>query len=190
MMLDIALKEWAVVCDLLLEGRLAILLRKGGIHEAEGPGRFTLEHDRFLLFPSWLHQKPAMLKPVWSDRVTMFGQEPQKITFQGWAEISAIWKVRERSQLDAMDDVHCWTGAHLDMRWSYRPENPLYVMAVRVYRLADHRIKAIHNNPEYSGCKSWVPLRPGDEADVADSTCVLDEEAFSGVTDRLQRVLG
>ena len=45
-MLDIALKEWAVVCNLLLEGRLAVLLRKGGIAETGGAGVFELEHTR------------------------------------------------------------------------------------------------------------------------------------------------
>ena len=52
-MLRIALKEWAVICDLLLAGEQAILLRKGGVHEGTGPGQFRLEHDRFALFPAW-----------------------------------------------------------------------------------------------------------------------------------------
>jgi hypothetical protein len=55
-MIGVGLKEWAIVCDLLLEGKLAIMLRKGGIHESGGPGVFELEYPRCALFRSWAHQ--------------------------------------------------------------------------------------------------------------------------------------
>ena len=42
-----ALKEWAVVCRALEEGRQIVLLRKGGILEyREG---FEVKHDKFLI---------------------------------------------------------------------------------------------------------------------------------------------
>ncbi|MEL7089128.1 MAG: DUF1802 family protein [Planctomycetota bacterium] len=62
-MIDIALKEWACVCDLLLEGKTCLLLRKGGVHEYDGPGRFKLEYDRFALFPAWEHENLDWIKP-------------------------------------------------------------------------------------------------------------------------------
>ena len=65
MQLDIALKEWAIVCDFLAQGKCALLLRKGGIHEAGGPGRFALNHDRFLMFPAWEHERLDWIKPDW-----------------------------------------------------------------------------------------------------------------------------
>jgi len=49
-MLRHALKEWAVTCRALAEGRQAILLRKGGIGEAGGA--FQVEHTRFWLLPT------------------------------------------------------------------------------------------------------------------------------------------
>jgi hypothetical protein len=42
------------------------------------------------------------------------------------------------------------------MRFNYRPENPLYLLLVRAYRL--HAPVTIDNTPAYAGCKSWVPL--------------------------------
>ena len=63
-MIEIALKEWAVICDLLVAGEQAILLRKGGIEEAEGPGRFRLKVRRFVLFPAWMHQLPERIVTV------------------------------------------------------------------------------------------------------------------------------
>src|SRR5690606_6397811 len=95
-MLDIALKEWAVICELLLTGELAILLRKGGIHERGGPGVFELEHPRFVLYPSWAHQKPGMLKPPFAQRVEVMTQEPAQVTFEGIGEAARIWKVPSR----------------------------------------------------------------------------------------------
>src|SRR5918992_6138574 len=49
-----ALKEWAIVCKALEEGRQVLLLRKGGIMEyREG---FEIKHNKFLLFPTFEHQ--------------------------------------------------------------------------------------------------------------------------------------
>src|SRR5260370_36430861 len=51
---DVALKEWAVICRDLAEGRQFIALRKGGIRE---PARgFNVEHSEFFLFPTYVHQ--------------------------------------------------------------------------------------------------------------------------------------
>jgi hypothetical protein len=60
--LQVALKEWDVVCRALTSGRQMVLLRKGGISEA-GDGSFQVQHDEFLLFPTFLHQNKQMLKP-------------------------------------------------------------------------------------------------------------------------------
>ena len=60
-----ALKEWAVVCRALEEGRQTVLLRKGGILEfREG---FEVKHDRFMLFPTYEHQSRPIVhapKPI------------------------------------------------------------------------------------------------------------------------------
>ena len=64
-LVNLALKEWAVVGDLVADGRCALLLRKGGVHEDTGPGRFRLEHERFLLFPAWEHERLDWIKPDW-----------------------------------------------------------------------------------------------------------------------------
>jgi hypothetical protein len=181
-MLDIALKEWAIVCDLLVEGRLALLLRKGGIHESGGPGVFELEHPRFLLFPSWAHQKPEMIKPEHRGRVQVL-EEPETIPFRGLAEVARIWRVPTRAAFETLDDLHCWTSAQIDMRFNYRPENPLYLMAVRAYRL--ERESSVPNRPEYAGCKSWVPLRPSEAVEDRAARVVMSDDAFASVVNRV-----
>ena len=52
----IAFKEWASVCDALLDGRQTIILRKGGVSEGTAPGFFVPEHSEFWLYPTWVHQ--------------------------------------------------------------------------------------------------------------------------------------
>ncbi len=56
-----ALKEWAAVVLALEQGVHTVLLRKGGI--SEDTGNFNLDHSRFLLYPTFEHQKPQFLKP-------------------------------------------------------------------------------------------------------------------------------
>ena len=184
--MNVALKEWAVVCDLLLEGSLAVLLRKGGIHETGGPGVFELEHKRFALFPSWAHQKPEMIKERWRDRVESF-DEPAQITIHGVAETSNIWPVPSRATFDELDDLHCWSPAQIDMRFDYKPDRPLYLVAVRAYRLASPKTIAYHS--AYGGCRSWVELRPGDEIDDTDTQPVVDDTAFDQLTSRIDAAM-
>jgi len=186
-MLQVALKEWAVICDLLVAGEQVILLRKGGIEEAEGPGRFRLEVPRFALFPAWLHQMPERIKPRWRERVKIYDAEPAEIVIAGFGVVEHVWQVRSRKSLDALDDLHVWTPQQLDMRWNYKPHQPLYLLAVRVYRLAAPR--AVANNARYSGCKSWVDLESPDAIDEDGATLALNDDAFSLMVARIERSL-
>ncbi|MEX0887194.1 MAG: DUF1802 family protein [Phycisphaeraceae bacterium] len=181
-MLDTALKEWAVVCDLLLEGRLAMLLRKGGILEAAGPDGFELETPHFALFPAWMHQDPAKLKPAYRDRVERFGHEPDELTIRGHARATHVWEVTSRQAFDTLDDMHPWAAEQVDMRFNYKPNRPLYLIALRVYRLPTAR--TIANDAEYAGCRSWVPLKPGDEIDPA-GDAVLDDDDYASIVERI-----
>jgi hypothetical protein len=183
------LKEWAVVCDLLATGELAILLRKGGIEETAGPGRFELEHDRFALFPAWEHQKPDRIKEAYRDRVHVFDQEPTELPLNAMGVVTpaTIWQVPSRQAFEQLDDLHCWTTPQIDMRFDYKPDRPLFLMAVRVYRLP--RPRTIPNRESYAGCKSWVPLQANDHVDASDAEPVLDESAFDQIVQRVDRAL-
>jgi hypothetical protein len=185
-MLDTALKEWAIVCDLLLSGDLALLLRKGGIHETGGPGVFELEYPRFLLYPSFVHQQPQMLKPAYRDRVQRLDSEPSEITFTGLGEAAKIWRVPSREAFDQLDGLHCWSSAQIDMRFNYKPERPLYLLAVRAHTLMQP--STITNHAEYAGCKSWVALRPGDVVDDGGATPVIADDEFSGILNKVDQV--
>jgi hypothetical protein len=152
--LQVALKEWAVVCQALGSGRQIILLRKGGIQEAAGG--FELEYPRFLLFPTYLHQNAQMLKPDAARGLEPQTQEPATITISQAGEVTDILRLQSRAQMQAIDTEHIWADPLIDMRFNYRPWNPLYLLLVRVYRLPEP--VQIENTAAYAGCKSWVPL--------------------------------
>ncbi|MFA9478387.1 DUF1802 family protein [Phycisphaerales bacterium AB-hyl4] len=186
-MLDVALKEWAVVCDLLLEGELALLLRKGGIHERGGVAVFELEHPRFALFPAWLHQVPNRMKPAYRDRVVRRREEPGEVTLKGVGEATHIWQVPSREAFDSLDDLHVWSKPQIDMRFNYKPERPLYLVAVRVSRLVEPKVVA--NRPTYAGCKSWVPLAAEDAVDDAGAAAVVDDARYEAMVARVERAM-
>jgi hypothetical protein len=178
--LNTALKEWAVVCDALETGQQMILLRKGGIVEAIGG--FELEHSQFVLFPTYLHQNVSMLKPEARAGIIASNAEPEQITIRSAAEVTDIIRLSNRAQMDAIDDQHIWAPPLIDMRFNYRPKNPLYLLIVRAYRFSAP--VTIQNTPDYAGCKSWVPLSTA--IDCSDVTSVLDDQDFS---ERRARIL-
>lgn len=150
---DVALKEWQVVCDALVGGEQSILLRKGGIQE--GPGGFAMTHDRFALLPTRLHQKVEMLKPVYRNRIDGGDVEPARFTLTHAAEVQDITIVESRAALDELPP-HVWAEPYLEMRWNYRPARPLYLVTVKTVPLAEPF--ELTNDYTVAGCKSWVPL--------------------------------
>ena len=170
--LRIGLKEWATVCRSLETGRQMILLRKGGIYEAAG--EFELEHPQFLLFPTYLHQNLNMLKPEAHEGFEPANAEPQQVKLSASAEVTDIIQLRSRWQMDALDTHHMWAAPLIDMRFNYKPQNPLYLLLVRAYRLP--QTTTVENTVDYAGCKSWVPL--DEPISTAEALPVLDDTGF------------
>jgi len=185
--LDIALKEWKIIVDLMLEGEQALLLRKGGIDERGGPGRFEPEYRRLLLWPSWEHQKPEMIRPPYRNRVQVL-PEPETVIIRGLAEVAGIWRVQDRERFDQLHDLHAWSDAQIDMRFGYKPERPLFLLLVRARRLSD--VAEVVNRPEYAGCRSWVPLTPEDAVVDPATEPALSDAAFDATFERVTASLG
>ena len=191
-MIDLALKEWSCVCDLLADGRACLLLRKGGVHEDGGPGRFRLEHDRFAMFPAWEHENLDWIKPDFRPDRGPITQEPDAVTFRGWADVAGLWPVPSREAFDELDDLHPWLKPQVDMRFAYKPERPLYALLVRAYRLPEPVVRK--NHPSFAGCRSWVPLEGEGgyrgEIDPVGSTPAIGQAAFDAVRKRVTDTLG
>jgi hypothetical protein len=170
--LDVALKEWATVVSALETGRQILLLRKGGILEQGEKNRFSITHNEFLFFPTYLHQSRGELKPEVEFETA--AAEPESVRITCAAVVSDIIKIDSRQQMDRLDDQHIWTKTLIDMRFNYKPQNPLFLVLVRAYRL--HEPETLANTPAYAGCKSWVPLSQAIE--TGEATPVLDDVKF------------
>ncbi len=182
--LETGLKEWATVCQAMADGGQIILLRKGGIYESGG--EFELEHRRFVFFPTYLHQNLEMLKPEARVGFEARSAEPDRVTLSVGAEVTDILQLKSREQMDELDDQHVWGPSLIDMRFNYKPANPLYLLVVRAWRLAE--VVTVENTPAYAGCKSWVPLEQ--RVSTQGATPVLDDTTYQTRRELIRARLG
>lgn len=186
-MLEIALKEWAATCLALERGEQVILLRKGGLRDEEGI--FRLESSRFWLLPTYLHQDLRLVKPEFQPLLQQAGPQDGEgdrfFLISLWAEVARTWTLQpDRSHL-LQQVAHIWSEAYLELRRSFRPEEPIVCAALRVHRLpAPHHVKVL---PQYLGCRSWVDVP---SLSTADSRPCLSEAAFSRSISEIEAVLG
>jgi hypothetical protein len=171
--LTTALKEWSVAVDALAQGETIMILRKGGIREQQG--KFVAEAKQAVLFPTFEHQKPELLKPSYRDAVEPVapGWHPTTITLKAWADITHIFLTDDADKVEALSAFHIWQPNLAQERLKWKPKQPLYVLALRTYRLPQPVV--LPWDAAYGGCRSWVPLQAGVEANKAQAA-VADAE--------------
>lgn len=170
-----ALKEWAVAVDALESGKTILLLRKGGIRE-EG-NHFKVAHNEVLLYPTFEHQKPDLLKPEYAEQVTTMpsGWHPETIRIEAWAKITDILLVSFEPSINALLPFHIWNEKFVSDRLKWKPRQPIYILLLRTYKLSQPQ--EIPYRTEYSGCKSWIKLQ--EDISVANATPVLTDTEYN-----------
>jgi hypothetical protein len=180
-----ALKEWAVICRALADGRQSLVLRKGGI--AEDGGTFRVEHTRFWLYPTYAHQQASALKPEGQtllEHVEADRPPPGVVRLIHWAEVGGIYQLHNLVAALKLGELHLWTLQTVQARFAYRTPG-LYALPLRVWR-APQAVE-LPETPYYAGCKSWVELER--DLPTEGSTPVLDDAAFRGLMVTLERLL-
>lgn len=179
-----ALKEWAVAVDALEAGKTIMLLRKGGIREQSG--RFTVAHDQVLLYPTYEHQQPHLLKPAYSNQVqpAAKGWHPATVRIGAWAQITHIFQVSAEPVVLALLPYHIWNAQFASERFGWKPRQPLYVLLLRVYRLPQAQV--IPYRSEYGECKSWINLA---EEIAIDGAPTLADAAYAQQVAQIQQVV-
>ena len=184
-MLQIAFKEWAVICAALAQGKQALILRKGGV--AEDGGEFRMEHSRFWLFPTYTHQQRtgvvAEAAPL-LDEVEKSKPPAGLVRLSHWADVTGIYHVHDELPALLLAHLHLWSETTVRQRFAYRSPG-LYVLAVRVY-YAPSPVE-LADTPEYQGCKSWVQLDHG--LPTLGSTPVLSDERYANLRRQLDLLL-
>jgi hypothetical protein len=180
-----ALKEWAVAVNALEVGETIMLLRKGGIKEVGG--RFQVEHSQVLLYPTYEHQKPDLLKPQYAKQVTPVasGWHPETIRIGSWAQITEIFLVTEEAIVKRLLPYHIWNEQLASDRTRWKPRQPLYVLLLRVYKLPQPSL--LSYSSAYGGCKSWLEL--AESISLAGSVPVLSDRDYDRTVKEIEQIV-
>ena len=161
----VAFKEWAVVCRALAAGRQDVILRKGGI--VEPGGGFRVEHDAFLLLPTFLHQSAESLVPEARDLLADIDADrppADTVVFRHAARVRESRRLESLRQLAAYRGRHVWSDAVIEERF-HRWGDGVHLLVVDVARLPEPLTLPWHES--YGGCRSWA-----DVVDAATGTSV------------------
>ncbi|ANE42747.1 DUF1802 family protein [Deinococcus puniceus] len=148
-----ALKEWDTQAQALSLGQTALLIRKGGIMETHDG--FEVEHRSFLLYPTFLHQNPAELRPEFAP-LLRDDPQPGAILLPALAEVVGVWKVEQEAQARALADLQALTADAISRRFAYRGRPWVHALLLRVRPLSAPLV--LPETPQMLGCVSWVPL--------------------------------
>jgi hypothetical protein len=188
MELTAALKEWAIAVEALERGETILLLRKGGIREVGG--HFRVPESEVLLYPTFEHQKPELLKSDYREKVTPVpsGWHPERVRIGSWARITDLWPIAVETEeiaasvQSALQPYHIWNDRFVSDRLQWKPRQPLYLLLLRTYHLSQPR--EIDYSEAYGGCKSWIHLT--EAITTTDSFPVLEDQAYNTLRNQIQ----
>jgi hypothetical protein len=184
-MLKHALKEWAVICRALADGRQSLILRKGGIDEPEG--EFQLEQKRFCLYPTYVHQQRSRIKPEYQTLLAeMEAQKPPAgtIRLSHFAEVAGIYHLHDMVGAYLLSPFHIYSEETVHQRFAYRSPG-LHVLLLRVYRLP--KVFDLKESAHHAGCRSWVELE--EPLPTGGAKAVLGDEAFEELARQIDHLL-
>lgn len=185
-----ALKEWAVVCKGLEEGRQTILLRKGGIMERKDG--FELKHNDFYIFPTYEHQSRDLLQQDYAEKFeSILPSKPidDQNAIYLYAKVIFITETFNREMLYDLRDFHIWNEKYINLRMDYNPEKPLSIVLLRVYRL--NTALNVTLSPQQAGCRSWIDFQSLSMEDSEENIGrpVLSNDTFHERQSQLMEVL-
>ncbi|HEX2206575.1 MAG TPA: DUF1802 family protein [Longimicrobium sp.] len=181
----VALKEWAVAEEALATGQIALLVRKGGIHERRGD--FGVEHREFWIFPTGWHQNPADLaEPLHPLLEALSPPERGTVPFRVYAVVDDVFRIENPGVLDRVDGMHPLALPAAHYRFEYRGRPFIHALILRAHRLEEP--VALPDTLRYEGCVSWVDLDT--PIPTAGLTPVLSDEDFTTLKGEIIRRLG
>ncbi|BAY38113.1 hypothetical protein NIES2111_24580 [Nostoc sp. NIES-2111] len=180
------LKEWAVAINALESGKTIMLLRKGGIKEKNR--RFQVAHEQVLLYPTYEHQQPSLLKAEYANLVhpVPSGWHPQTVRIGSWAQITDILPLNDEAIVKALLPFHIWNENFISDRLNWKPQQPIFILLLRTYKLPQSQ--EIPYLPEYGGCKSWIDIIA--PIHLKDSQPVLSDSDYKQIVDEVKVVIG
>ncbi|HET7644185.1 MAG TPA: DUF1802 family protein, partial [Nitrososphaeraceae archaeon] len=149
----IALKEWAIICKALEDGRQTLLLRKGGILEYRKG--FEVKHSEFLLYPTFEHQSMNSIKTEYKEKLNEIVDQNKHIIkneingndknygihntniIKLLAKVEDVVEITDKTILSNLKDYHIWSDECVMMRMNYNPNKPMSILLLRIYKMKD-----------------------------------------------------
>jgi hypothetical protein len=183
-----AFKEWDIAIQALELGETIILLRKGGIREQGG--KFKVDHDKILLYPTFEHQKPTLLKPKYANLVqpVASGWHPETVKISSFAEITNIlsWNnAQDEYSINSLIKYHIFNQEFVRDRLQFKPDQPLYILLLRTYKL--EKVYNIAYHPSYGGCRSWIDLK--ETISLENMVPILTQENYDQQVSTIDQIL-
>jgi hypothetical protein len=182
-----ALKEWSVLVDAMARGDVVAMVRKGGIREQRAG--FQVRHDRFLLYPTYFHEKAVEVAPrLLATLDAAHARRPREgiVRLEYVADVAAVWPVSDLERLRAIEGEHGLAWPAVESRFHYKNRPGVQVVAVRLSRLRDP--VEVTEQRRYAGCVSWVEL--DDDVPVTGATPVLPDAELARRLASIARALG
>ena len=175
------MKEWHAACEAMRCGRQTVLLRKGGIADAQ-KGAFEIRSTAFALFPTNFHVDAEVLAREEFEALASLRAPDMKlgerVRLSLIARVTGAWIVdgdRGLEALRALKGYHCWSEALQETRLAYKPKTALTILELRAYECAAGDEMTLEADLErYGGCKSWIDIDPWTPAALR--PCVSDED--------------
>jgi len=180
--LNIAFKEWAVVANALLVGKQSILFRKGGIIEKKKT--FSVDHQNFLLFPTYFHEKKEdLVSDEWAQLAESKSQKPKEGTLElpGYMQVSDVHYLESLDKLKQFQPFGIWSLDCLKERFNWGEHKGIHLILGRVFKLPEP--VSIPMEKSYEGCKSWVELSTG--VSLEGGSPVITDEAYEFLREKL-----
>lgn len=179
------LKEWNVAVNALENGKTIVLLRKGGIREQGG--HFKVNYKQVLLYPTFEHQQPDLLKPEYASyvKVVESGWHPETIRIATWAKITDAFLLACEPAIEALFPYHIWNEKFVNDRLQWKSSQPIYILLLRTYHLAEPQ--EILYRQEYGGCRSWIDL--AEPITIDDSRPVLSDREYIQTANEIRNAI-
>ncbi len=133
-----------------------------------------MDHDRFLLFPTYEHQAEEALRPPHGRELP--GKEPRpEVMISTWAEVTDVLRVTDEAALRRLEPHHIFTTGYALRRYLWGGgTKPLLAVIVRCFAVRPPVAARVRR--AYDGCTSWLTLQ--DAVEVRESVPCVSEDLF------------
>ncbi len=184
--LNIAFKEWAVIVNALLSGKQSVIFRKGGI--IEDKKTFSVDHENFLLFPTYFHQeKKDIIPSALEDLSTALNEKPEekKVSIPGYMQVKEVHFLDTLEKLNQFKSFGIWSEDCLTERFNWGEHKGIHLILGRVYQLPE--AITLPEKESYGGCKSWIDLEKS--VPLEGASPALTDDAFEEIRQNINTIL-